>query len=91
MKKAFLLSLLTVLFTFSCDKPAIICYHCRIYVIKDYCDHQETYILDDELRCEGWTEADIKAYEVKTTYVLEEKCFYLTQVCKCVKEKIELI
>lgn len=89
MKKALLILFTAINLVFACDTPPIeYCYHCRLYVTKDYCDHQEIYVLEDGYKCDDWSEADIKAYEAKTTYTMDEKCFYLVQISKCEKEQI---
>jgi len=64
------------------DVPATDCYECTIYVMLERCDTIEYSSVTDSLKC-GWSEDEIRQYEMKNTYSLSEKCFYKIQVCKC--------
>jgi hypothetical protein len=64
------------------DLPASDCYECTTYVMLERCDTFEYSAVTDSLKC-GWSEGEIRQYEIKNTYSLSEKCFYKIQVCKC--------
>lgn len=64
------------------DLPAANCYECTTQVMLERCDTIEYFAVTDSLKC-GWSEDEIRQYEIKNTYSLNEKCFYKIQVCKC--------
>jgi hypothetical protein len=91
--KKFVLSLFLILSVFlSCDqietelKLDEVCYKCYTFTIKDYCTYTENTVITDSLKCD-WTSEEILQYEEKGTYTLIEKCFTLTQMCKCFIEE----
>jgi len=63
------------------DTPADDCYTCETRAVKDYCGYSETTVITDTL-CDV-TEDDVRRFEEKNTFVMDEKCFYLVQTCKC--------
>lgn len=86
--KAFLTAILLFGMILSCSQDNMIiestCYQCYVWTTMIRCDTTETSVTVEPLKCD-WTPEEIAQYERKTTYELNEKCFYLIQSCECYK------
>ena len=65
------------------DTPTEDCYTCETRSVKDYCGYSEITVISDTL-CDV-NQEDIRNFEEKNTLVMDEKCFYLVQTCRCEK------
>ena len=84
-----LLFLVILAMTLSCDAPVVedtFCYKCLTVIVTDFCAEEggidEVRMRDDPVFCD-YTEEEIKCYEDKGSFTIEEKCFYRVQITKC--------
>ena len=88
MRSLFFLIVLTAML--SCDTKInleeIACYKCFVVIVTDYCAVEggidEIIMNEDEIRCD-WTMEEIKQYEAKGFFTIDEKCFYRVQITRC--------